>query len=183
MTNPYSRRQTSGVLCTLGIILVWASCAPAAQAAHRSPASAGNAAMAAAAGEPATIAASRAGDLATQSTGRDPFKLPPPPLPAGAKAAVERPLNLPPGVRGLMIGDLKLEGIVSENSGREMIAVVTNYTDRAYFLRNNERLYDGAVTRITPQEVFLTKRVRDHLGRESDRLVVKRLNPKAGDGQ
>ncbi len=82
-----------------------------------------------------------------------------------------------------MIGDLKLEGIVSENSGREMIAVVTNYTDRAYFLRNNERLYDGTVTRITPQEVFFTKRVRDHSGRESDRLVVKRLNPKAGDGQ
>ena len=41
---------------------------------------------------------------------------------------------LPPGVRGLLISQLKLEGVVREQTANKMIAVVTNETKRAYFL-------------------------------------------------
>ncbi|MDE3181505.1 MAG: hypothetical protein KGM47_17820 [Acidobacteriota bacterium] len=119
---------------------------------------------------------------AVRTSGRDPFKLPPPPL-LNSKGMGIQPLDLPPGVRGLIISTLKLEGVVSEDSGREMIAVVTNDTQRAYFLRVNERLYDGVVTQITPQAVTFSEWKRDDSGRESLRTVVRRLNQKAGDGQ
>lgn len=173
--------RSASVLFSLGAMLTWATFAPAAQPGSRFA----NFAAAAAnkGGVPASAAPSLPGDIAFHPGGRDPFKLPPPPLPASANGGAARLLNLPPGVRGLMIGSLTVEGIVSENSGREMIAVVTNDMDRAYFLRTNEQLYDGAVTRITPQEVFFTKRLRDRGGRESAQVVVKRLNPKVGDAQ
>jgi hypothetical protein len=35
-----------------------------------------------------------------------------------------------------------------------MIAVVTNYTKRAYFLRENDTVYNGIVSRITPDAVY-----------------------------
>lgn len=116
--------------------------------------------------------------------GRDPFKLPPPPVPNSKLGAGSRWVaNRPPGIRGLVVNSLKLEGLVSENSGREMIAVVTNDTGRAYFLRTNEQLYDGAVMRITRQAVYFTERRPDAQGRMAVRTVVKWLNPPAGERQ
>lgn len=116
---------------------------------------------------------------------RDPFKLPPPPAPPGSSRMAEagRLARLPPGRRGLIISDLNLEGVVSENSGRGMIAIVTNQTGRAYFLETNEKLYDGEVTRITPQSVYFEERVRGRQGKMNVLEVVKSLNSKAGDGQ
>lgn len=113
---------------------------------------------------------------------RDPFKLPPPPAPRSkADARSGWPANRPPGVRGLLVGSLQLEGVVSEDSGREMIAVVTNHTGRAYFLRANEQLYDGAVTRITAEAVYFIERRPDSQGRVEVRSVVKWLNPPPGE--
>lgn len=121
--------------------------------------------------------------VSSKTPGRDPFKLPPPPVKPSGKFADTPPLDLPPGVRGLIISSLELKGVVSENAGRQMIAVVTNETHRAYFLRVHERLYDGVVTQITPQAVFFTEMVRNRRGWEDAHEVVKRLNPKAGDRQ
>lgn len=114
--------------------------------------------------------------------GRDPFKLPPPPAPNSKLGAPSRWLaSRPPGIRGLVVNSLRVEGLVSENSGREMIAVVTNDTGRAYFLRTNEQLYDGAVMRITRQAVYFTERRPDAQGRMAVRTVVKWLNPPVGE--
>ncbi|MGH9398069.1 MAG: hypothetical protein ACRD18_14615 [Terriglobia bacterium] len=200
-------RNSGRALLFLGSMLVWSALSPAQPTSHLSaqaPAStaapahtrrsligtgagvqAGTGIGAASeASSPADTTLSRDGAITVHPGGRDPFKLPPPPPPPSkGKGGASPPANLPPGPRGLIISGLKLEGVVSENSGREMIAVVTNDTDRAYFLRTNEQLYDGAVTRITPQGIFFTEHIRDHHGRESVQVVVKRLNPKPGDGQ
>lgn len=128
--------------------------------------------------------ASPALTLPATAAGRDPFKLPPPPAPRSKLDASSRlPGNRPPGIRGLVVSSLKLEGLVSQNSGREMIAVVTNDTGRAYFLRTNQQLYDGAVMRITRQAVYFTEKRPDAQGRMAVRTVVKWLNPPAGDRQ
>jgi hypothetical protein len=94
---------------------------------------------------------------------RDPFRIPPPPPPpppGAAKAAARYEGGpRPPGIRGLYIEDLRLQGIVRQENTGEMIAMVTSDTRLAYFLRENEQLYDGVVTRITPGALYLRERV------------------------
>src|SRR6266568_8922840 len=65
---------------------------------------------------------------------RDPFRIPPPPSPVSA-TGLSGPL--PAGPNGLIISQLVLEGIVRMDATGQMIAVVTNNTHRAYFLREN----------------------------------------------
>ena len=112
---------------------------------------------------------------------RDPFRLPPPPSPKGEGRGITGPL--PPGLRGLIIGELKLDGIVRMDASNKMIAVVTNYTKRAYFLRENDVLYNGVVSKITPDAVYFKENVLDQFGRVSTRNVVKRLSSAPGEGR
>ncbi len=112
---------------------------------------------------------------------RDPFKLPPPPSPKGEGRGITGPL--PPGLRGLIIGELDLEGIVRMDTSNKMIAVVSNYTKRAYFLRENDVLYNGIVSKITPDAVYFKENVLDQFGRVSTRNVVKRLGSAPGEGR
>jgi len=113
---------------------------------------------------------------------RDPFKLPPAPSnkPSG-ESIPESAAALPPGTRGLIISQLRLEGIVRQNTSNKMLAVVTNETKRAYFLTENEAVYNGVVSKITPDSVYFNENVLDQNGRVSTREVVKRLGAAPGD--
>jgi hypothetical protein len=109
---------------------------------------------------------------------RDPFKLPSP--------RVARPIQgsaaPPPGRRGLVVAELKLKGIVREEATQAMIAVVTNGTNLAYFLRESDALYDGAVTRITPDSIEFRQNYLDEEGLVRSRQVIKKLTPAGGEG-
>jgi len=119
---------------------------------------------------------------------RDPFKLP---ETAGGKGGSGENIMegapaggvLPPGVRGLLISQLKLEGVVREQNANKMIAVVTNETKRAYFLSENESVYNGVVSKITPDAVYFKENVLDSNGRVTTREVVKRLGLAPGEGR
>ena len=104
---------------------------------------------------------------------RDPFKLPPPPRKGGESGALER--LLPPGARGLVIGQLRLKGIVREDADNTMIAVVMNGTNLAYFLRVHEEVYNGVVTKITPDAIYFMENSSGAGGRGSPREVVLKL--------
>ena len=127
--------------------------------------------------------------LTATSGRRDPFKFPPPPGKGGAEGVPEGagpggPAGpLPPGVRGLIISQLKLEGTVRQETSNVMIAVVTNETRRAYFLRNNDAVYNGAVSKITPDAIYFKENVLDSNGRVSTQEVIKRMGPAAGEGR
>ena len=113
---------------------------------------------------------------------RDPFKLPGPP--SQGPGVVEQALGpLPPGTRGLVIGQLRLEGIVRLDTTNTMVAVVDNNTNRAYFLRENDAVYDGVVSKITPDSVYFKENFLDANGRVSSREVVKRLGSAPGEGR
>jgi hypothetical protein len=115
---------------------------------------------------------------------RDPFKLPPPPGTKGAEGIAESIVGpLPPGTRGLIISQLRLQGVVREETNNKMIAVVTNETKRAYFLRDNDAVYNGVVSKITPDAVYFKENVLDQNGRVSTREVVKRLGSAPGEGR
>ena len=128
---------------------------------------------------------SRTGPTSTQRVPavagrRDPFRLPGPPAPAGEADPLRAMGPLPPGARGLIISQLRLEGIVRKESTQTMIAVVANSSNRAYFLRERDGVYDGVVSKITPDAVYFRENIADMNGRLSSREVVKRLGPALG---
>jgi hypothetical protein len=110
---------------------------------------------------------------------RDPFKLPGPPV-AAAELGEGLPSNLPPGTRGLVISRLRLEGIVRLDSTNTLIAVVDTNANRAYFLRENDAVYNGVVARITPDSVTFRENTLDSAGKMGTREVVLRLTQGPG---
>lgn len=106
---------------------------------------------------------------------RDPFRLPPPSSNLKRSKTLP-PAYLPAGKLGLMIDRLSLKGVLWNDSGRVIIAIVTNKTQRAYFLQPNDRVYDGIVTRITPDAIYFRQRVFISRGVSIFRSVVKQLS-------
>jgi hypothetical protein len=119
----------------------------------------------------------------TMAGKRDPFKLPPAPSNKVPGEAQESAAGLPPGNRGLIISQLKLQGVVHEEASNKMLAVVTNDTKRAYFLTENDAVYNGVVSKITPDAVYFKENVLDQNGRVSAREVIKRLGSAPGEGR
>ena len=106
---------------------------------------------------------------------RDPFE----PLVSRQRPGGESLAHLPPGKAGLVIGTLRVDGIVRAPNG--MIAVVTNPQQRVYFLREGDRLYNGRVERITRDGVSFHESGKDAFGKPLEREVTKRLYPSAGE--
>lgn len=113
---------------------------------------------------------------------RDPFRLPSPLPPPGKTSRLAlKPgsgVDLPPGAAGLLIDQLRLQGTVSEDAGHRMIAIVTNDTNRSYFLQPDEAVFDGVVTKIAPDTICFRQRLKGTHGGQSFREVVKRLSPR-----
>ncbi len=77
------------------------------------------------------------------------------------------------GKRCLAIGDIALKGVVRSENG--MIAVVVNALDKAYFLRENDPVFNGYVVRITGDSVVFKENVQDRLGKPFTREVTKKI--------
>jgi hypothetical protein len=118
---------------------------------------------AAAARPPAAAKAART----TTERGRDPF------LPLVSQKANDLPLNLPPGKAGLIIGRLRLEGLVAAPGGR--IAVVSTPHGRVFFLHSGDRLYDGSLEAVDSASARFREVTRDAYGRPLARTVTLRL--------
>ncbi len=91
------------------------------------------------------------------------------------------PQNLPPGKAGLVVGTLRVDGIVSSVHG--MIAIASNAQQRVYFLREGDKLYDGIVQHITLEAVSFQEIGKDSFGKPLERQVTKRLYPRPGEQQ
>jgi len=91
------------------------------------------------------------------------------------------PVNLPPGKAGLVVGTLRVDGIVGGTKG--MIAIVSNPQQRVYFLREGDKLYDGSVQHITIEAVSFQEVGKDAFGKPLERQVIKRLYPSPGEQQ
>jgi Tfp pilus assembly protein PilP len=101
---------------------------------------------------------------------RDPFISP-------IQAHSNEPINCGTGKRCLVVGQTMLQGIVKGPNG--MIAVVSNPMNKAYFLHENDPVYNGFVVRITPDSVVFSEQVTDKFGKKSTREVVKKVNAPA----
>lgn len=81
------------------------------------------------------------------------------------------------GKRCLAIDQITVRGVVKAESG--MIAVVVNSINKAYFLKENDPVYNGYVVKITGDSVIFKETVQDRLGKESTREVVKKITTPA----
>lgn len=84
--------------------------------------------------------------------------------------------NCTTGKRCLAIPELVLQGTVKDTTGK-MLAVVANSTKKTYFLRENDQVFNGSVEKITSDSIIFREFVKDALGRETAREVVKKLVP------
>lgn len=85
--------------------------------------------------------------------------------------------NCSVGKRCLAIDQIMVRGVVKSESG--MIAVVVNALNKAYFLKENDPVYNGYVLRITGDSVIFKETVQDRLGKEFTREVVKKITTPA----
>ena len=100
---------------------------------------------------------------------RDPFFSPVVQQPTGSGCST--------GKKCLEIGQINLRGEVKSEGG--FIAVVTNTLNKAYFLHENDPVFNGYVMRITGDSVVFEETVQDKLGKPFTREVVKRISTPA----
>ncbi len=100
---------------------------------------------------------------------RDPFLSPVVNSPTGPGCST--------GKRCLAIGQIIVRGVVKSEAG--MIAVVVNAMNKAYFLKENDPVFNGYVVKITGDSVIFKETYQDKLGKEFTREVVKRITTPA----
>ena len=81
------------------------------------------------------------------------------------------------GKRCLAIDQINLKGVVKSDTG--MIAVVVNSVNKAYFLRENDPVFNGYVVKITGDSIIFKETVQDRLGKPSIREVTKKITTSA----
>jgi len=81
------------------------------------------------------------------------------------------------GKRCLEIGQIVVRGVVKSDTG--MIAVVVNALNKAYFLKENDPVFNGYVMKITGDSVVFKETYQDKLGKELTREIVKKLTTPA----
>jgi Tfp pilus assembly protein PilP len=78
------------------------------------------------------------------------------------------------GKRCLAIDQIALKGVVRSDNG--MIAVVVNAMDKAYFLRENDPVFNGYVVKITGDSIVFKETLKDKLGKPLTRDVTKSIS-------
>jgi Tfp pilus assembly protein PilP len=81
------------------------------------------------------------------------------------------------GKRCLAIDQINLKGVVKADSG--MIAVVVNSLNKAYFLRENDPVFNGYVVKITGDSIIFKETIQDRLGKAMTREVTKKITTSA----
>jgi hypothetical protein len=109
---------------------------------------------------------------------RDPFR----PLDiVSSFLTTQAPIVRLPGLKGQMISEIKLVGIVQSSSG--MLAMSQGFKNRTYFLHPNDVLYDGKVLEIHKDAVIFSQTLKDTEGKIMTQQVVKKLQPTRGEGK
>ena len=107
--------------------------------------------------------------MVTAEGRRDPFLSPVVNSPTGPGCST--------GKRCLAIDQIVVRGVVKSESG--MIAVVVNAMNKAYFLKENDPVFNGYVMKITGDSVVFKESYQDKLGKEFTREVVKKITTSA----
>lgn len=80
----------------------------------------------------------------------------------------------PPGVPGIAIDDVLLQGIWRTRAG--YVAQIRGTDNKSYLLRSGDQLFDGEVLKIGPNEVTFRQNVNDPQSVKPFRDITKQLN-------
>jgi hypothetical protein len=80
----------------------------------------------------------------------------------------------PPGIAGIAIDDITLQGIWRTRAG--YVAQIRATDNKSYLLRPGDLLYDGEVTSVGPNEVGFRQNLNDPQSVKPFRDVTKQLN-------
>ena len=80
----------------------------------------------------------------------------------------------PPGIAGIAIDDVILQGIWKTRSG--YVAQIRGTDNKSHLLRAGDQLYDGEVLRIAPNEVTFRQNLNDPQSVKPFRDITKQLN-------
>ncbi len=81
------------------------------------------------------------------------------------------------GKKCLEIGTISLQGVIRSETG--FIAVVSNGLNKAYFLHENDPVFNGYVIKITGDSIVFQETLQDRLGKTFTREVVKKITTPA----
>jgi Tfp pilus assembly protein PilP len=81
------------------------------------------------------------------------------------------------GKRCLAVDQIALTGIVKSDNG--MIAIVVNALNKAYFLRENDPVFNGYVVKITGDSIVFKETFQDDLGKPVTREITKKISTPA----
>jgi Tfp pilus assembly protein PilP len=90
------------------------------------------------------------------------------------------PAVRPPGVSGLLIGEITVKGVVRDRQG--FIAMVQAPDNKTYAVRVGDKLLDGSVKSITQEKVIFSQDVNDPLSLVKEREVPKPVRQSEGRG-
>jgi hypothetical protein len=94
--------------------------------------------------------------------------------------AASAPIVRPPGLKGQLVSEIKIVGIVKSQGG--LMAIAEGYRNKTYFIHPNDILYDGKVVEIRKDSVQFTQTLTDNFGKKLSQQVVKKLYPTRGEG-
>jgi len=80
-----------------------------------------------------------------------------------------------PGIAGLMIDELELEGIIYK--GGKYYAAMRGPDSLPYLVTVGDSVYDGEIVKIDSYSVIFKKILTIAIGGATERLISKRLNP------
>jgi type IV pilus assembly protein PilP len=86
----------------------------------------------------------------------------------------KQPGARPPGIAGIGVDDITLQGIWKTRSG--YVAQIRGTDNKSYLLRAGDLLWDGEVTRVGPNEVGFRQNLNDPQSVKPFRDVTKQLN-------
>jgi Tfp pilus assembly protein PilP len=90
------------------------------------------------------------------------------------------PIVRPAGVKGQLVSEIKLIGVVKSKDGIKAIA--EGYRGRTFFIRQGDDLYDGKVLEVRNDSLLLSQILTDSVGKKITQKVVKKLHPTRGEG-
>jgi hypothetical protein len=108
---------------------------------------------------------------------KDPFFRLAPPKTTARKADADEEIKrgtAPPGIGGTLIHHAGLEGIVIRSDNRRMV-IIRGADDKAYFLREGDRLFDGYLKTIEDDSVVFVRETFMRSGKILTQEVTKRL--------
>ncbi|MBV8520410.1 MAG: hypothetical protein JO197_23665 [Acidobacteria bacterium] len=87
------------------------------------------------------------------------------------------PGQRPPGTRGFLIDEMKLQGVFQTRQG--LTAMVNGPDNKGYLLKTGDKVLDGEVIRVTQTGIVFRQELNDPTRIERYREVIKDLIPSA----